>query len=679
MAKEPMRKIELCARQDRRKMILERLQELGCVEIRPEPEGAELYEMMDVSGARNAFQKKVNRAEQALEILEQYAPEQRSLFQTLAGKPVLAGSFYSGPAERRSEYSKTAEKLIRLEEELREQQTLIRNAKLRIDELQPWEKLDVAMTCPGTRRCSFFAGMFPARYTQEELLAFVTEKKPELRFYELQILYTSANGTWTAVVCIREAEEELKGIFRSHGFSGSPQLLTLPPAEEEQRLWQQIGNAEERILLLEEQIREMEEEREHLRLLSDYYRVRAEKYEALGFLSQTREVFALEGYVPAGRAEDLRKELTERFGATVELEDIPEGEQAPVLLRNNRFARTGEGVLASFGLPKAGETDPTAVMTGFYVFLFGLMLADAAYGAIIAAACGAALLKFPRMEENLRKSLGLFFWCGLSSLFWGILFGGYFGDAPDIIAGTFFGVSIPEGQSVIPALWFVPLGDPMRLLMYSLLFGCIHLFTGLGIKGYLCIRNRDYTAFVCDVIFWFLLIFGLLFLLIPSSMFASMFGIRVSVSPAFSLISGGMAAGGALGILLTAGRRKGKAWGIRLALGAYDLYNVTGWLSDILSYSRLLALGLATGVIASVVNQMGSMFGNSVFGVLLFLAVFAVGHTFNLAINLLGAYVHTCRLQYVEFFGKFYEGGGKAFVPFALNTKYVDMKGEHQK
>ena len=105
---------------------------------------------------------------------------------------------------------------------------------------------------------------------------------------------------------------------------------------------------------------------------------------------------------------------------------------------------------------------------------------------------------------------------------------------------------------------------------------------------------------------------------------------------------------------------------------------MTGWLSDLLSYSRLLALGLATGVIASVVNQMGSMFGNSVFGVLLFLAVFVVGHTFNLAINLLGAYVHTCRLQYVEFFGKFYEGGGKAFAPFALNTKYVYLKGEHQ-
>ena len=120
--------------------------------------------------------------------------------------------------------------------------------------------------------------------------------------------------------------------------------------------------------------------------------------------------------------------------------------------------------------------------------------------------------------------------------------------------------------------------------------------------------------------------------------------------------------------------RDKKNIGLRLALGAYELYNITGWLSDVLSYSRLLALGLATGVIASVVNQMGSMFGGGVMGAILFILVFIVGHTLNLGINLLGAYVHTNRLQFVEFFGKFYEGGGKPFEPFKENTKYVEIK-----
>ena len=136
-----------------------------------------------------------------------------------------------------------------------------------------------------------------------------------------------------------------------------------------------------------------------------------------------------------------------------------------------------------------------------------------------------------------------------------------------------------------------------------------------------------------------------------------------------------LAAAGAAGIVLMSGREK-KNPALRIALGAYDLYNITGWLSDVLSYSRLLALGLATGVIASVINQMGSMLPNNAAGVIFFIVIFIVGHTLNLAINLLGAYVHTNRLQFVEFFGKFYEGGGKPFEPFKENTKYADIKEE---
>jgi V/A-type H+-transporting ATPase subunit I len=122
--------------------------------------------------------------------------------------------------------------------------------------------------------------------------------------------------------------------------------------------------------------------------------------------------------------------------------------------------------------------------------------------------------------------------------------------------------------------------------------------------------------------------------------------------------------------------RENRNWAIRIALGAYNLYGVTGWLSDVLSYSRLLALGLATGVIASVVNTMGSMLGGGVGGAIFFIVVFLIGHTMNMAINLLGAYVHTNRLQFVEFFGKFYDAGGKTFEPFTTNTKYIEVKEE---
>ena len=164
-------------------------------------------------------------------------------------------------------------------------------------------------------------------------------------------------------------------------------------------------------------------------------------------------------------------------------------------------------------------------------------------------------------------------------------------------------------------------------------------------------------------------------MLLPSDIFASIAQTQIVFPAVVNTLAKVLAIAGAVGIVLMSGRSS-KNPGIRIALGAYDLYNVTGWLSDALSYSRLLALGLATGVIASVINQMGSMMPNNIFGIIGFVVIFIVGHLLNLAINLLGAYVHTNRLQFVEFFGKFYEGGGRPFNPFKTNTKYTDIKEE---
>ena len=364
----------------------------------------------------------------------------------------------------------------------------------------------------------------------------------------------------------------------------------------------------------------------------------------------------------------LEEKLNSRFTVSIETEAPSEEDDPPVLLKNGTFASSAEGVTASFGLPAKGEMDPTGVMSICYVFLFGLMLSDAAYGVIVFAACLWALKKYPRMDQGMAKTLRLFMYCGLSTLFWGIMFSGYFGDAVDVISRTFFGTQVS-----IPALWFIPLNNPMKLLMYSMLFGAIHLYLGLGLKGYMLIRDKKYLDFFCDVILWYAFLTGLVLILLPTELFGSIAQTTIVFPAAVNTLAKVLAIAGAAGILLMSGRSS-KNPVLRIALGAYDLYNITGWVSDVLSYSRLLALGLATGVIASVVNQMGSMAGGGVLGAIVFILVFIAGHTFNLGINLLGAYVHTCRLQYVEFFGKFYEGGGKAFHPFKENTKYIEIK-----
>ena len=239
-----------------------------------------------------------------------------------------------------------------------------------------------------------------------------------------------------------------------------------------------------------------------------------------------------------------------------------------------------------------------------------------------------------------------------------------------MIGRTFFGVEVS-----VPPLWFAPLNDPMKLLIYSMAFGLVHLFVGLGIKGYMQIKDKQYLDFFCDVVLWFIFLIGLIMMLIPSDIFASIAQVKIVFPPVLNTLAKALSIIGAVGLLLMSGRSS-KNPVLRLALGAYDIYNITGWLSDVLSYSRLLALGLATGVIASVVNQMGSMLGGGIVGAIGFAIIFVIGHAMNLSINLLGAYVHTNRLQFVEFFGKFYEGGGRPFEPFETDTKYVDIKEE---
>ena len=670
MAIVQMQRINICALKKNRKAILERLQELGAMEIDIQLEDDNLGEKQDVASSRALFERRAQTADQALAILNIYVPEKKGMLDSLAGKPLVEKELFEKAAENQDQYMATASRIVTLDKQIAESKAAVLKVQNQVEALAPWLSLTVPVSYTGTQKTAVLIGTMPNPQDQQSILNLLAGAVPDVEAVDVELVSTDKDFTYLAVICMKQDAGKVEEVLRTGGFSKPSSPVQKIPEEYKKDLEAEIAKAQEQVKQLESELAECAVSRQELELISDYYRTRAEKYRILGEIPQTASTFAISGYVPAAKADAIVKELSEHYGAAAETEGIKEEEEPPVLLHNNRFSESVEGVLASFGLPAKGEIDPTFFTSIFYVFLFGLMLSDAAYGLIVSLACGIVLLKFPRMETNLRKSVQLFFWCGLSTLFWGVLFGGYFGDALDVISETFFGHKIS-----IPALWFVPLNEPMRMLLYSMLFGVIHLFTGLALKGYMYIRDHKYMDFVCDVIFWYMLLLGLIGLLIPSSMFAGIAGKQIVFPAALNAASKWSAILGAVGIVLFSGRSS-KNPALRIALGAYDLYNITGWLSDVLSYSRLLALGLATGVIASVVNQMGSMGGKSIGGVILFIIVFVIGHVFNMAINLLGAYVHTCRLQYVEFFGKFYEGGGKPFEPFKLKTKYVDLKEE---
>ena len=670
MAIVQMQRINICALKKNRKAILERLQELGAMEIDIQLEDDNLGEKQDVASSRALFERRTQTADQALAILNIYVPEKKGMLDSLAGKPLVEKELFEKAAENQDQYMATASRIVTLDKQIAESKAAVLKVQNQVEALAPWLSLTVPVSYTGTQKTAVLIGTMPNPQDQQSILNLLAGAVPDVEAVDVELISTDKDFTYLAVICMKQDAGKVEEVLRTGGFSKPSSPVQKIPEEYKKDLEAEIAKAQEQVKQLESELAECAVSRQELELISDYYRTRAEKYRILGEIPQTASTFAISGYVPAAKADAIVKELSEHYGAAAETEGIKEEEEPPVLLHNNRFSESVEGVLASFGLPAKGEIDPTFFTSIFYVFLFGLMLSDAAYGLIVSLACGIVLLKFPRMETNLRKSVQLFFWCGLSTLFWGVLFGGYFGDALDVISETFFGHKIS-----IPALWFVPLNEPMRMLLYSMLFGVIHLFTGLALKGYMYIRDHKYMDFVCDVIFWYMLLLGLIGLLIPSSMFAGIAGKQIVFPAALNAAAKWSAILGAVGIVLFSGRSS-KNPALRIALGAYDLYNITGWLSDVLSYSRLLALGLATGVIASVVNQMGSMGGKSIGGVILFIIVFVIGHVFNMAINLLGAYVHTCRLQYVEFFGKFYEGGGKPFEPFKLKTKYVDLKEE---
>jgi V/A-type H+/Na+-transporting ATPase subunit I len=273
-----------------------------------------------------------------------------------------------------------------------------------------------------------------------------------------------------------------------------------------------------------------------------------------------------------------------------------------------------------------------------FVF-FGMMLSDVAYGLFLSAGSFWAL-KTMELKESHRKFVKLFCFLGISAVFFGVLYGSYFGDV---------------FSSFIRPVWLDPSADPISILKIAIIMGGIHLFTGLGIKAYNLIKNGQVLDAVFDIGFWYVTLIGAALIL---------FGPAQIGKP--------MAAAGTIGLVLTQGRENKSIFG-KLAGGLFGLYSITGYLGDVLSYSRLLALGLATGLIGSSFNLLVRLVGFNPLVIVFAVIIFIGGHTFNLLINILGAYVHAVRLQYLEFFGKFYTGGGRAFVPLASEMKYYNL------
>ena len=670
MAVMPMQRIGIYALKSRRKPILELIQRRGVVEIHAEKAEDAVFRQTDTAPAKARFENNTSTLQAALEALDKLEPEKKSLLAPLEGRTPIPLSRYEETAGAAGKTLRAASRVNALWKKCADDRAEILRLEAQIRMLEPWSRLDISMRTTGTASTAAFIGSFPAEYTEEALKAEIARGAPEIDGVAVEVLSAGTQQTCAFLLCHASNGAKLEAFLRSIGFTYPADRSKKPPQARMQDLNARIEKLRAEIDGAEAEIRTYAALRGAMQYTIDYFSMRIEKYDVLGRLWQSPHVSVITGYIPAESAPALEKELTEKFEAYVELETPAEDEDVPVKLKNNAFAAPVEGVLESYSMPGRKEIDPSTLMAVFYYFLFGMMLSDAGYGLLMVIGCGIALAKFKNMEESLRKFLKMFLYCGISTVFWGAMFGSFFGDAVTVIGKTFFNVDI-----AIPALWFTPLNEPMRLLLFSFLIGVIHLFAGLGAQFYQLARQGLWKDAIFDVVLRYMLVGGSILYLLSMQMFADMVSLGFTL-PAAVGTAGAIAAGiGAVGIVLTAGRESRSPFK-RLLKGLYGLYGVSSYLSDILSYSRLLALGLATGVIASVFNQMGAMLGNSPAGVAVFVFAFLVGHTLNLGINVLGAYVHTNRLQFVEFFGKFFEGGSRKFNPFSAKTKYFKITEE---
>ena len=666
MAKVDMQYIEVVAPIDSAKDLFDFLQVRSVMEIKKldETDGLNYFETGPVV---TSIEKYIDTASTALEIADRYAPEKSSLLSALKGIPVLSESEYIKKSDEADEILGVCLKICAAEKNITENKALISRARAAMDGVEPWLSLDVPMQFKGTESSKAVIGTLPDEYTADSLRIALAQFLEGEERYECEVVSKSADRSCIFVLVHNEAYENVLSALRRLDFAFPSDPTKHPPKVRYERMKAKIEAAKEEIGNDTALIKKLATERDNIKFACDWFTIKRDRYKALQNTSAGDTVVAFGGYLPAEKTEAFKEELYEKFSAALETADPPD-EDVPVLLRNKPFAAAVEPITEMYALPDRNDLDPNPVMSIFYYVFFGLMLSDAGYGLLMAIGCGIAKFKY-KVTGKLKKTVDMYFWCGLSTVFWGALFGSFFGDIIPRVSEQFFGkvLTVPwakEPGSI--ALWFEPVKDPMKLLCYSFLFGIIHLFFGLGCAFVKMWKQGNKTGAVFDCVPVFLLILGI----VPIGA-----GIlNVTVPPVLVTAGKYLAIAGAVSVVLTAGRDSKNIVG-KLGLGLYGLYNTaSGWLSDILSYSRLLALGLCTGVIATVVNTLGCIPSNKAVKAVMLIAVFIVGHVVNMAINLIGTYVHTNRLQYVEFFSKFYEGGGRSFTPLKTNTKYYQVK-----
>ena len=645
----------------RKEELLRELQRLGCVElseIGQELQDSEAQGLVTrESSSLMALKARQNTLDHAVALLDKYAPAKGKL---LSAKPEYGGDELLSDAGV-DEALKLAEAIGSADERVRRIAAEESRLHSLIESLTPWKELDLPLDTEGTERAAVLTGSISGRISLDEVTRALGEAAEEAELFSIS---QDKSAHYVLLVCMRESLTAVQECLRTFGFTATA-------------FSGMTGTPKEGIAASEKTLQELAEEkaawsadiagrggnRDELKLASDRVGVQIAAAEAEDRLFGTESTLVLEGWMPAEREAELEQVL-ERLECAWETSDPEKDEydQVPVQLKNNALTNSLNMVTNMYSLPAYGSVDPNPLMAPFFILFYGLMMADMGYGALMVIAAIVAMKKIKPKAGTL-AFCQLLLYAGISTCIMGALTGVLFGDAPYRIVHMFNPKSTWEG---LPYL-FNPIYNSETVLYGAMVLGVIHLNVGMIVSAVEKVRGGN----PLDAVFeegplWVILVGGILYALPAMGIahFSTMPGLVILII-------------GAVALLFGAGRHSKGFGKVTAAIGC--IYNtLTGWFGDILSYSRIMALMLAGGVVGQVFNTIAAMpagsMGVNLFTIIIFIVIFLVGHAMNFALNLLGCFVHDLRLQCLEFFGKFYQDGGRPFQPLKIKTKYVSAK-----
>ena len=637
MAIVKMKKFKLFALEKDRKSLLKELQKFSYVHFVKTKEEDESLKEIELNQDMTIIKEKSQKVKWMLNYFSKLFPketkkeiDESSIKETLFVLLEQQASKY--------DFSNDYENLANISGEIDSNKEEIANLETYRKELSKWLNIKESLgNLKAFKTAKFFLGTV-AKKNFEPL-------KDKLRNFEhtyIEEISDESSQINIMLLTSNTEEKELKNELKTYSFTETNFDFDTSFTDE----YEKTKNREEELKKANEKLKEKVEKLlkliPKLLIQKEYLDNALMRETVVSNFKATDTVNVIEGYIPLDMEEEFKKIVNKNSNKSnyLEITEVDkDDEEVPILLKNSGITGLFASITQMYALPRYNEIDPTAILSIFYWIFFGMMVADFAYGLILFILSGLALM-IGKFDENKRKFLKFFFALSFSTMIWGLLYGSAFGDL----------IKLPT--QVLDSS-----KDFMSIFILSIIFGAIHLVIALGIKAYILIKNGHFMDVIYDVFLWYLTLTSLIILLLAGRFGLSEFTKNIFIACAVI---------GMLGIVVF-GARDAKTLVGRISGGLYSLYGITSYIGDFVSYLRLMALGLAGGFIASAINIIVKMLvSKGILGIILGIVVFTLGQSFNIFLSFLSSYVHTSRLTYVEFFSKFYEGGGKAFKKFRV-------------